>query len=346
MPMMTLLQNTKIFFPTIGQGTGVSIFHQRLARNLLPRGVDAKVVHYSIYNEYFPFLLRFRHKKCDIIHSNADHGIFFKRNRIPLILTLHNYVMDSHFKKYTSLKQKMYYKCALQHYLRLSLKVADRIIAVSHATKDLVLKNIADFDIHVIYNGIDESIFRPMSVSKHQKSNKIRLLFAGNLTKRKGLDLLPPIMDQLGKEYELAYTSGLRTTHLLWNQTNNLIPLGKLSETKMVEEYNRADIILFPTRREGFGYIAAEGMACGKPIIATNCSSLPELVDDGKGGFLCEIDNVDDFVEKIKILGESPELRRQMGEYNRQKVLEKFTMKQMVERYIQIYQEVRSSPIL
>ena len=138
----------------------------------------------------------------------------------------------------------------------------------------------------------------------------------------------------------------MRTKKILKNRIGNLKPLGKLRERGLVEQYNRADIILFPTRREGFGYLAVEGMACGKPIIATNCSSLPELVDDGKGGFLCEIDNVDDFVEKIRILGDSPELRRQMGGYNRQKVLEKFTMKQMVERYIQIYQEVRSSPIL
>ena len=152
----------------------------------------------------------------------------------------------------------------------------------------------------VIYPYVDKKRFKPKKVKIDDK--RFKLLFTGNLIKRKGVDLLPKIMEKLGQDYVLYYTSGLRTKIPKSFNLTNMIPLGKLSEDELVEWYNKCDALLFPTRLEGFGYSVAEAMACGKPVIATNCSSIPELVKDGKDGFLCEMDNVDDFVEKIKIL--------------------------------------------
>lgn len=70
--------------------------------------------------------------------------------------------------------------------------------------------------------------------------------------------------------------------------------------------YNFCDILLLPSCREGFGYAVAEAMACGKPVICTNSSSLPELVMEGKGGFLCEQDNIEDFVVHPTAVIEQP----------------------------------------
>jgi glycosyltransferase involved in cell wall biosynthesis len=110
----------------------------------------------------------------------------------------------------------------------------------------------------------------------------------------------------------------------------------------MPQIYQQADILLFPTVREGFGLAAAEAMACGLPVVATNCSSLPELIDNGKGGFLCPIGDVEAFAEKINFLAENPELRREMGEYNRAKVEKMFTLNRMVGEYQQLFEEVLS----
>jgi Glycosyltransferase len=104
--------------------------------------------------------------------------------------------------------------------------------------------------------------------------------------------------------------------------------------------YNYADIFLFPTRLEGFGLSVAEAMACGKPIVTTDCSSMPELVIDGKGGFLCEMDNVKDFADSIRILAEDSGLRRQMGTFNRARVIEKFSLDRMVQEYITVYKKL------
>jgi glycosyltransferase involved in cell wall biosynthesis len=81
-------------------------------------------------------------------------------------------------------------------------------------------------------------------------------------------------------------------------------------------------------------------MACGLPVVASDCSSLPEQVDEGKGGFLCPVGDIDAFAEKINLLADSPKLRREMGEYNRAKVEKMFTLDRMIKEYQDLFQEV------
>ena len=75
---------------------------------------------------------------------------------------------------------------------------------------------------------------------------------------------------------------------------------------------------------------------------ATERSSLPELIDHGKGGFLCPLGDVDAFAEKVNLLAESPALRREMGEYNRAKVERLFTLERMVLEYEELFERVIS----
>ena len=95
-----------------------------------------------------------------------------------------------------------------------------------------------------------------------------------------------------------------------------------------------------PTAREGLSLSVLEAMACGLPVVASNCSSLPELIDEGKGGFLCPVGDVAAFAEKINVLADAPELRRQMGEYNRAKVEKLFTLERMVSEYRELFESL------
>ena len=79
------------------------------------------------------------------------------------------------------------------------------------------------------------------------------------------------------------------------------------------------------------------------PVIATNCSSLPELVDEGKGGFLCSQGDTRTFTEKINLLADSTEMRREMGEYNRDKVERLFRLDTMMQAYRDTFSEVLDS---
>lgn len=93
----------------------------------------------------------------------------------------------------------------------------------------------------------------------------------------------------------------------------------------------------------GFCLAATEAMPFGFPVVATDCSSLPELIDNGKGGFLCPLGDVDSFAEKINHLAENPKLRREMGDYNRVKVESMFTLEQMADHYEELFEKTLSN---
>ena len=66
------------------------------------------------------------------------------------------------------------------------------------------------------------------------------------------------------------------------------------------------------------------------------------LIDHGNGGYLCEVDSVEQMVTAIRNLAQSVELRRKMGAHNRQVVLKRFTLEQMSSRYLSLYQSLLS----
>jgi len=220
------------------------------------------------------------------------------------VVTIHNFIFDKEFQKCSSIFQKAFYYLIVRPNLKKSLLTANKIIAVSRYTKD----NIVDYfklkkkNIKVIYNGIDTQFFKPLGLEKKDKKTKI--LFVGNLIKRKGVDLLPKIMAKLNGNYELYFTSGLRIDkvpkYLL--KEKNMTPLGKLSHRQLVVVYNKCDVVLLPSRLEGFPYVPIEAMSCGKPVIVTDLPFFRESIKEGKNGYLCRINDVDDFVEKIKVV--------------------------------------------
>lgn len=333
----------KVFIPIIRSGTGSDVYFEDLKYSLSKGQITVEIMRLSPYLEFTPYmakaalLWRDEVRDCAIVHTNADYGTTFKVPSKPFVVTVHHNVFDESYQQCTSLAQKAYHYGLLKRRIAQALSSADRVVAVSHSTKASLERTFGFTKIDVIYNGVDTDVFKPKQVPiSDEFRKKIKLLFVGNLIKRKGADLLPQIVERLGERYVLFYTGAPRSGAIA--RQANALSLRRVSREKLVDIYNMCDIFLFPSRLEGFGYAVAEAMACGKPVVCTNGSSLPELVIDQKGGFLCEQDNLEDFAEKIKILGWDEKLRRSMGQFNRQRVLESFTLDRMAERYLRLYE--------
>jgi len=159
----------------------------------------------------------------------------------------------------------------------------------------------------------------------------------GGWKKLKGVDLLPRIMNDLGNEYQLFYT-GDKPLTIDGKILSNTHALGQLrSGHEVAKACRNADVLIFPSRVEGFGLVAVEAQACGLPVIATRCSSLPEVVEEGTTGLLCPSDDVEAFSAAARRLAENPRQWLAMSRAARTRVESHFDIDTMIDRYIDIY---------
>lgn len=318
-------------------GNGAYVVH-KLLESRIPgyavRGYDPRWTYFP------PALLRFADPRAQLVHTTPDYAVFLRRRGAPapLVVTFHNYVLDEFMRGYSTLAQRLHYRYDLKWWTRKALREADVVTAVSRFTAGMLKQDLGyPGEVRVIYNGIDTEAFTPPT--RRADRHELRVLFAGNLTRRKGADLLLPIAERLRPGVRILYTKGLRTGARLPDHPR-LECIGAVRYEDMPGLYRDADILLYPSVREGFGLSVAEAMACALPVVATDCSSLPELVEHGKGGFLCRIGAVDEFAGAIGQLAESASLRAQMGEFNRAKAQRSFSLPRMIDEYRALFEDV------
>ena len=329
----------KVWFPVITGYSGTDVFTRRLASALKTRGIKTEITWFSPYHQFFPSLLKHipAPTGTDVIHANAWSGFAFKRNHIPLIVTEHQGVFNAKYRQYKNIAQKIYHTAWVRYYVSASLQRASAVTAVSHYTAHGLAQTLSYDTAQVIYNFVNTQVFVP----NYQHNGKLfRLLFVGNLSPLKGARMLAPIMKKLDTRFQLKFTSGLKGTKMR-PIVENMIPLGGLSnDDDLVKAYQNCDAILFPTRFEGFGYAALEAMACGKPVIASNNSALPEVVKNGVTGILCPTNNIEAFVAACQFLAENPEIGKKYGEAGRARAESLFSEEIIIPQYIALYEKL------
>ncbi len=317
------------------RGSGAIIVHQALAEAV--PGYD--LVPYHARWEYFPvFLPLLTHREADLVHCTPEYAAFAALADKPLVVTFHNYVLDDFMRRYSTFVQRLHYRTDLLWAYRRSVTRASAIVAVSEFTAGLVRQHLSpELPVHVIRNGVDAARFHPEQGDLPRKN--IRVLFSGNPCLRKGADLLAEIADRLAPNITICVTGGLRGG-LSSVRRDNIELMGKIPYAEMPGLYRSVDMLLMPTVREGLSLAVLEAMASGLPVVATNCSSLPEQIDHGQGGFLCEPGDVDDFAGRVNQLAADAELRRETGAYNRARLEQEFTLDQMLDGYRHLFRQV------
>ena len=330
----------KVHFRLTNSGGGANVLVSGIASALKRAGHESRVDYLPRYIDtiapagiFFPA----DWPEADIVHGDVFTG--FYQSRKPFIFTLHHVVHDAALT-YRTCTQRLYY-LLLKRYEQRALNRAAAVVCPSEYTRREITRVFACRKSRLIYNGIDTDFFTPKPALREKYAiapDKTVLLFTGNLIRRKGCDLLPKIMRELGPDYLLLLTCGMRGTKPL--PIENCINLGSVPGAQLPEIYNLCDLLLFPTRLEGFGLSIAEAMACAKPVVSTDCSALPELVHNGENGFLCARDSVSEFVEKIQWLRHHAAEGQAMGAANRQRIVTHFNLQQMTDAYLALYEEL------
>lgn len=105
----------------------------------------------------------------------------------------------------------------------------------------------------------------------------------------------------------------------------------------------RADVIVHPARWEGFGLALLEAMLCAKPIVASEVSSIPEIVVDGVTGLLIAPDDPTALAAAVTAILDDPERGRAYGAAGHVRALAEFSVARMADRTLEVYEEARAS---
>jgi len=332
-----------VWFPAVRAGSGTDVFTERLAEGLKARGIRAEITWLPLRAEYTPWAVPRPRPPAwaNIVHANSWLHPRFLPHGLPLVTTLHSCMHDPALTPYKGPAQRLYHAAWIKRIEAAHLHCATRIVAVSHYTAQAAKAAFGLEGSEIIHNGVDTTHFQP--APRGEPNRPFRLLYVGNWSVLKGVDLLAPILSELGSDFELAYTSDRNGRHERFALPPNSSCLGRLSGEALTATYQQADALLFASRLEGLPLTVLEAQSCGLPVIAARVASLPEVVEDGVTGLLCPQDDVRAFANAVRRLAVGPDLWRGMRKAASQRAENTFSLDAMVDGYRMLYQGVLAS---
>lgn len=194
--------------------------------------------------------------------------------------------------------------------------------------------------VATIYNGTDVDLFRFNAKPKNY------LMFSGRLIPEKGIDVALQATAKTNKP--LKVFGMFESRQVIDPKFLKLVKRGlaakqvthqsNVTREQLAAAYGQAQALLAPIKwEEPFGLVFIEAMACGTPVIAFNRGAAPEIIRDGKTGFI-----VQTLPELVRAIKKIPTLSRQAC---RDHVLKRFSYEHMIEQYLHIYEAVRQRRI-
>ncbi len=327
-----------VWFPTVRAGSGTDVFTEMLADGLQRRGIQAEITWLPHRAEYAPWTVSIPKPPpwANVVHINSWLHPRFVPERLPIIVTVHHSVHDPSFATYKQLAQQMYHRFWILQIEAHNVQRASIVTAVSRYVGTQVQKLFDCPNVVFIRNGIDvESTFT--AGPPREPHHPFRLVYVGNWVKRKGVDLLAPILERLGPHFELLYTGDRSQKHKAYRLPPNCRCLGRQNRSLLAQTYRDADALLFPSRSEGLPLTVIEAMACGLPVIAFDIPPVAEIVHHGITGFLCPVNQIDAIVTSIKTLAHNKDHWKYMRFAARNYAEQHFSLDAQLESYITVY---------
>jgi glycosyltransferase involved in cell wall biosynthesis len=269
----------------------------------------------------------------------------------PLVVTLHGYDILTEptcnygirlYRQYDALVKKV-------------LNNANAIVAPSTAIYKEAQKIVKNPDrVHLIYNGVDITMFHPSLDGRkirdqYDLHGRFVIFTARHHRCVYGLEYLirsAPIV--LKRRNDVAYIiagDGPLRPHLInlartLGVEKHIIFTGYIPRDQLPHYYAASDVVVVPSLQEGWGLVATEAMATGKPVIGTKVGGIPDQIIDGYNGFLVPPRDPEAIARKILELLENPEKAKEMGKKARQLAEEKFDIEIRVKKIVTLYKEL------
>jgi glycosyltransferase involved in cell wall biosynthesis len=275
-----------------------------------------------------------RRLRADVVHTHLVHadlygGLAAKLRGTTLVSTKHN---DDPFRT-----------GAFRFVERGLARLADRVIVISDSLRRFTVDQVGvpAEKVETIHYGLDEPP-RPWGANPPDVvPDSARIVVStSRLTRQKGIDVavealsfLPDdvVLVVLGEGPERELLEELAREHAVGPRV--ILP-GRVPD--VAAWLRRASVYVQPARWEGFGLAVLEAMVCGLPVVATNVSSLPELVTDGETGLLVPPDDPAALARAIERALGDPSL----GPAGLERARRAFSVQQMADRTVALYERL------
>lgn len=309
----------------------------------------------------------------DVIHCHTWYshfgGVLASRLlECPVILTTHSLEPHRPWKSEQLGEGGYAMSCWLE---RSAYETADGVIAVSEGMKRDVMKlyGVPEDRVQVIYNGIDPDFYTPtfdnsILVKYGINPNKPFVLFVGRITRQKGISQLIDAIPHLAPGVQVVLCAGTPDTQELAEECKTKIVAlqatreGVIWVQEMMQHselrvlYSHATVFVTPSLYEPFGIINLEAMSCGTPVVGSAVGGIPEIIVDGKTGFLVPLKAKSEtnfepadpsafqyaLADKLNTILKNPALAQKMGEVSRKRAIDVFSWKSIAKQTLHFYE--------
>lgn len=248
-----------------------------------------------------------------------------------------------------------WYTPRLAKILKFNAKFVNACICNSHAVKDktMEVENLTLSKMHVVYNGLPDYKISPDDVTQVEKineflprSNKIIGIVANIRPIKRIQDLMyaaEKIAAQQKFDFKIAMVGGGNESELtsLCKQLNIADKVIFLGAQKNVEKYvMNFDIAVLTSESEGLSNSIIEYMAAGKPVVCSNVGGNNELIKHGLNGYLYPVGDIQQLTNYLIALLESADDRKAFGLSGQRKVIESFSMNNMINDTLKVYSQL------
>ncbi len=193
----------------------------------------------------------------------------------------------------------------------------------------------------VITPAVDIEFFSPAR-NGEKPENRLRIVTTGSLIWRKGYEYaLTGVYDTLSRGIEIDFSiigDGPERQRLLYTihdlkLTSQVKLLGNLTREAVRSELQNSHVFLLSSVSEGISNAALEAMACGLPVITTDCGGMTELITDGVDGLTVPVRDSAAIAMAIATLSEDKKLRDRMGRKGREKVCTEYSLESQIDQF-------------
>lgn len=296
-----------------------------------------------------------RLNQFDLVHDNQCLGTGIWKIHdagLPVLETIHHPItVDRRLEtKHAPTPWKRFTKNRFYAFTGMQTKVArklPRILTVSSNSYDDI---IADYGVdperlHIVHVGVDPQQFRPID-NVNVVPGRLMTTASADVA-MKGLAFLLEALAKLRAKDDSIHLVVIgkpkydsKATQLIkeLNLAESIEFVSGVTDQRIVELYNEAEVAIVPSLYEGFSLPAIEAMSCGVPLVATTGGALPEVVGaDGVTALQVPPGDSDALAQKIGWALEQTNLRSVVGAAGRERVIQNFSWKITAERTVEHY---------